>query len=71
MSIPIRQEAVYSLARALAPQAYSLSKKLQEGTRLMILRDMASPSNRKNPQPQEGTEFPPMDLAKFAKQKKV
>jgi ubiquitin-conjugating enzyme E2 variant len=33
--------------------------------------DMASPVNRKNPQPQEGTEFPPMDLGALAKQKKV
>jgi len=33
--------------------------------------DMASPVNRKNPQPQEGTEFPPMDLEALAKQKKV
>lgn len=32
---------------------------------------MASPTNRKNPQPQEGTEFAPMDLAALAKKKKV
>ena len=37
----------------------------------LMNRDMASPVNRKNPQPQEGTEFPPMDLEALAKQKKV
>lgn len=33
--------------------------------------DMASPSNRKQPQPAEGSEFPPLDLAQLAKQRKV
>ncbi|KAK1922658.1 ubiquitin-conjugating enzyme/RWD-like protein [Papiliotrema laurentii] len=36
-----------------------------------LRRDMASPSNRKQPQPAEGSEFPPLDLAQLAKQRKV
>jgi ubiquitin-conjugating enzyme E2 variant len=32
---------------------------------------MASPANRKTAQPAEGTEFPPLDLAALAKQRKV
>jgi len=36
-----------------------------------MFSDMASPVNRKNPQPVEGTEFPPMDLEALAKQKRV
>jgi len=35
------------------------------------ISDMASPANRKQPQPAEGTEFPPVDLAALAKQRKV
>ncbi|GHJ83803.1 hypothetical protein NliqN6_0205 [Naganishia liquefaciens] len=31
-----------------------------------IWRDMASPMNKKTPQPAEGTEFPPLDLATLA-----
>ncbi|WWD21345.1 hypothetical protein CI109_105829 [Kwoniella shandongensis] len=36
-----------------------------------LRRDMASPANRKNPQPSEGTEFPPADLQTLAKQRKA
>ncbi|ORX39205.1 ubiquitin-conjugating enzyme/RWD-like protein [Kockovaella imperatae] len=35
-----------------------------------LRRDMASPANRKQPQPPEFSEFPPLDLAKLAKQRK-
>jgi len=33
--------------------------------------DMASPVNRKSPQPPEGSEYPPMDLETVAKQRKA
>ncbi|WWC73021.1 uncharacterized protein I206_106986 [Kwoniella pini CBS 10737] len=36
-----------------------------------LRRDMASPSNRKTPQPAEGTEFPPADLEAVARQRNV
>ncbi|EIW66044.1 ubiquitin-conjugating enzyme E2 [Tremella mesenterica] len=36
-----------------------------------LRRDMASPVNRKNPQPLEGAEYPPADLQTLAKNRKV
>lgn len=34
-----------------------------------LRREMASPGNRKTPQPPEGSEYPPLDIGAVAKQR--
>jgi ubiquitin-conjugating enzyme E2 variant len=36
-----------------------------------LYSDMASPANRKQPQPPEFSEFPPLDLSELARQRRV